>query len=630
MEDIGGPRTTIVPWKLLKNTYADHRDYVMDYVVPSLWVCKNRFIKNAAFQFSSKKDPSKFRPWAIAPIDDMSKTVAVKKARQMGVTELFISRMVYMSSLLRCRTVYALPKDKKAKEISNQRMKPLGTRGHPDAFHGEVLERIIPGWRGVLTRSIVPRYGGGTSDIIITGSWNEDLGESTAADIVNLDEFDRHKPGVISAFRESLAASRIGQLRLFSTPTFPGMGVDGQFEISDKCRWVYKCTKCGFQQYLTRANIAQRTGPDSLIQRLEAFDDRAKVPDGTFSIVCVKCQEDLDRWNAKAQWVPERTDGELRGYSISQLDCMWITADMIMRKLREHKIMSKWVNYNLGEAYAGETGPIASGFVYTLVDADIKVRNRAQLDAMFKNCRVSIGGDWGGTNYGTVLATTPDRPKPIIVEVFKIVSTDNVDELVAAIVAKEKQWAADIVVTDFGYGQDRNPKLYKALACQFWGCLYPPVAQVGSTSEPIFGPNKPTEKVPYPLCRVGRAPSLEDTLRIIRQGGIIIGNLPDFEESLDDLDVHFGNVVLDVEELPNGLFARVAVTTGPDHYLHALNYAMIGQYWLKKHSLSVNSVQPYAVPGQGVEPTVSGVPTGAELEDIYGMFGYLDDLDSFY
>jgi hypothetical protein len=616
-----GPHT-VIPEKLIANTYANHRDYIGSYVVPSLWIAKNRFINNFPFQFSSRKNPEKFRPWAIAPCDDMSKIVVFKKARQMGVTELFLSNMIYMSSLIRCRTIYALPKAPKAREISNQRMKPLGVREHPDAFHGEVLERIIPGWKDVMNRSIIPLHGGGTSDIVITGSWNEDLGESTAADRVFLDEYDRMKPGVISAFKESLSASRLGHLRLFSTPTFPRMGVDGQYQISDKCRWVYKCTHCGFRQHLTRANIAQRAGPDSLIQRLEAYDDTAKVPDGTFSIVCLKCQEDIDRWNAKAEWVAEEADGEIRGYSVSQLDCVWFTADVIMRKLREHKIMSKWVNYNLGMAYAGEAGSIQKGYVYTLVDPDIKIRNRAELDVRFKNCRVSIGGDWGKTSYFVVEATTPDRPKPLLLEVLKVVDTDDTDDLIRAVVQLAQKWSADIVVTDFGYGQDRNPKLYRALACQYWGCLYPPITQASSTSEPIFGPNKPTEKTTYPLVRVGRAPSLEELLKRLRKGQLIIGNLPDFEESLDLLDKHFQNVIMDIEELPNGLFVRVAVTTGPDHFLHALNYAEIGQHWLRKHHLTVSDVQPYAMPG-AVDRSELEVPTGDELEAHYDLFDYL-------
>lgn len=617
-----GP-VTVLPDKLIGNTYAKHRDLIADYVVPSLWITKNRFMDFVPFQFSSRKFANKFRPWLIAPCDDMSKTVVVKKARQMGVTELFISNMVYMSSLVRCRTVYALPKDPKAREISNQRMKPVGVKGHPNAFHGEVLERIIPGWKDVMNRSIIPVHGGGTSDIVITGSWNEDLGESTAADRVFLDEYDRMKPGVISAFRESLSASRMGHLRIFSTPTFPKMGVDGQYERSDKCRWVYKCTCCGHRQYLNRINIAQRRGPESLIQRLEAYDNTAKVPDGTFSIVCVKCQADLDRWNAKAEWVAEKTDGEIRGYSISQLDCVWFTADMIMRKLREHKIMSKWVNYNLGEAYAGESEAIAQGYVYTLVDPLIKINNRKELDATFRNCKVSIGGDWGKTSYVVVEAITPDRPKPILLEVMAVVDTDDTDDLIKTLVQLAKKWAADIFVADFGYGQDRNPKLYKALDCQFWGCRYPAAQQIASTSEPIFGQNKPTIKIPYPLVTVGRGPSLEELLKKLRRGDLIVANLPNFEESLDTLDKHFQNVVMDIEELPNGLFVRVAITTGADHYLHALNYAEIGLHWLRMHHLNVTDVQPYVVPGS-VDAAESGMPTGEELAAHYELFDYLE------
>ena len=589
---------------------------VGDWALPSVWTMKYRMLDRAPMTYTSRDNLLKHRPWMIEPVDDMSPTIVIKKARQMGFTEIMINDMIHMASLLRCRTIYTMPKWDKAKEIAKTRIDPVGRPDHPDAFKGEVLERLI-GWGSIMFKEIYPKQGGGTSEILVTSSWNEDLGESTAADRVFLDEFDRMKPGVISAFRECLSASRLGHLRLFSTPTFPKVGVDGQYRLSDKRRWMYKCPRCNHWQALSRENIAQVSGPTSLIQRLEAHDDSAAFPDGTFKIICVKCQRPLNRHTAYAKWVEGTRNAEIRGYAVSQLDCVWHTADNIMRKLREYKPgLSKWMTYVLGEAYRGDAGQLSENFVYTLVQPELVIPDRASFDSMFKNTKVSVGIDWGKTNWAFAEGVSTDLAYPILLEAYMFADTNDPEDTVAAMANFCKKWGADVVVADYGYGQDRNPKLYKALSCQFWVCKYPPAGTAGATVEPLFGHTSPPSGG-LPMLAVGRAPSLKERILDLHNKHYIIPSLD--ERVLDIIDMHFRNIAIILEELNDGSIVEVAETTGPDHYLHAHNYAAIGRRWIYTHMIKVHSLDaPNSVRG---DANAEGLPTFDDIVDTLDLFG---------
>lgn len=599
---------------------AAYRSLIGDWLVPSMWLAKHRNLKRKPMQFYSRKDPYSHRPWQIAPVDDMSPTVVIEKGRQMGFTEIFISNVIYMATLGRCRTIYTMPKWDKAQEIARTRIHPVGKPGHPDAFKQPVLGQLS-GWGSVMNKQIIPINGGGESDILITGSWNEDLGESTAADRVFLDEFDRMKPGVIAAFRECLSSSKMKHLRIFSTPTFPKVGVDGQFISSDQHRWMYKCTKCGHWQFLGRSNILQVSGPTTLIPRLEAHDETASVADGTFIIACVKCRKELDRWHAKNEWAPQNKSGEVRGYKASQLDCVWISADEVMRKLREYKPIGKWYNYVLAEGYMGDAAQLTENFVYQLVHPEILIMNRSDFDRQFKATRVIVGIDWGKSNWAFVIGLTPEHENPILLEPYMFLDTTDPEDTVQAMAELAKRWKADVVVADYGYGQDRNPKLYRGCSCQVWICKYPPAGSAGATSEPIFGPVVPRAQDPYPTCAIGRAPSLKERLVELYNKRLTIPKLTHLEKYLDIIDMHFRNVAITLEELRDGSEVEVASSTGPDHFLHAFNYAMIGARWIKVHSIDVREVDPPGSIRSELDQAASlGVPSFDDVVDVMDLF----------
>ena len=85
----------------------------------------------------------------------------------------------------------------------------------------------------------------------------------------------------------------------------------------------------------------------------KGIDPLAKtVVDGSFQFVCQKCGEPLDRWY-NGRYVaryPERTKdgGGTRGYAISSMNAVWVSADQLKRKELESLSKQAFYNYTLG------------------------------------------------------------------------------------------------------------------------------------------------------------------------------------------------------------------------------------------------------------------------------------------
>jgi hypothetical protein len=555
----------------------------------------------------------------------------IRKARQMGFTEIMLGvKLLHFASLITSTSVYTLPKWKKAKEFAYERLQMLGLATNPRRVSPEVCKHLVDWNKTLLTKHVKPLKGGGYSTIAITGSGNEDLGESTATDAVYFDEIDRMRPGVISAFRKSLSSSYYALTRIFSTPTFPKHGVDGVYQRSDKKRWHYKCTHCGEWQHLTRANIIQRLGSDSLIQRLEAHDPTAVFKNGSFRIACLKCKKTIDRHNAKAEWVAELPSvTEYSGYSCSQLDCLWLSGDAIMRDLVDLKPgLGPWMNYDLGMPWLGDAGSVVEGWIFTLVNPALpRVQDRIWYDDHCTNLKITIGVDWGKTSWVVVLATCNEWDRPAILAVGNFHDTQNPDDTWQWVLDVCKRWgkneAPNAVVADVGYGQDRNPHLYKALGNIFYACQYPATrstARKPVTVEPSFGPNPPPIADPNPVCIIDRTTSLKERLARLKARSYHVA--PMSEDDLETLDRHCRGIAIVIEEADDGTVQETATKIGDDHYLHALNYAEIAMKWANLHAVKLAEAE---IPIQGLyEEQDTGIPTFSDICDQLGFV--MDDV----
>lgn len=612
-----------------------------DFALPSIMVLKHRILGGKPMRFNDSSDPWANRPWQIAPLDDAAKTVVIVKARQLGLTEIMITKALYLALLTRCVVVYTMPKWDKAKEIARERINPLGMEWSASRFSDTIIKRFT-NWDSLLFKHLRPIFGGGQSSLLVNSAWKESgesSGESTAADALFYDEYDRMNPQVEAAFSESISSSKIGLTIKFSTPTYPNHGIDLEYQKSDKKRYLYRCQSCNEWQALNRDNIKQLSGPKDLIERLERHDELAQFPQGTFEICCVRCSKPIDRMMTKAQWVAERNIREISGYHVSQLNAAHISADQIMSKLRDRKPgLAPFYWYVLGEAYLGEGGRLDKGFLYSLVDPSIPVYSDGETVKMqIPDIRIAMGIDWGKTNWYVIKARIPGHQYPVVLNAGYVYDTDDPEDAGHAMVKIGRQWDVHAVVADFGYGMDRNPVLYKEFGYRFYACQY--TGQF-NTTKPTFSKNPPSIQKPLPITKVDRDSTLKCLLADARFQRFSIAPLP--EAILDIMDNHFRGIVIRSFENEDGELEEEAVKISDDHFLHAMNYADVALELIKRTDFGIFNLDGSGVEAkklsavqrvikeQGLDKIITGeeVMEQAHIMDMYG-FGVSGPFDAF-
>ena len=73
---------------------------------------------------------------------------------------------------------------------------------------------------------------------------------SVDADVVLLDEYNLMAEGVLARAQKRLASSRLGWMRLASTPRYPEASINELFLQSDRRFYFIKCPACGHEQRL--------------------------------------------------------------------------------------------------------------------------------------------------------------------------------------------------------------------------------------------------------------------------------------------------------------------------------------------------------------------------------------------
>ena len=171
-----------------------------------------------------------------------------------------------------------------------------------------------------------------------------------------MDEYERVNSLAESSALESMSSSPLHIVRRFSTPSAPGVGIHKLYQQSDQWYYAHVCQHCDYHNEMKYApydeNNLEQSG-NLLLVNPEGIDEQAKtVQDGTYQYVCQKCGKPLDRWY-NGVWecrYPERTKNNsgIRGYYISQMNAVWISADQLVEKEMNTDSKQAFYNYSLG------------------------------------------------------------------------------------------------------------------------------------------------------------------------------------------------------------------------------------------------------------------------------------------
>lgn len=536
-------------------------DAAMEYNYASIWAMKHKTIKGAPTTFVSSKNKFKHRPWQQQILDDTHPNKVIEKSRQLGMSEVGLTEVLhFLITRETTKAMYIFPRDQQMADFSKSRIAPV-------LINSEYFQNIIDKkLDSVATKKLNDSW------LFMRSGWGSALGEGTDIDFLAIDEYDRMKEGVELAFKEGLSASKYGWIRRWSTPTVPGRGINGLINKSDQMRYMWKCEHCGEYQYLTfQDNLIQVNpkGVNPITQEIE---------DGTFIIGCKKCKHELNRFGL-GEWVPLYPSiKETRGYHISQLDAVWISADDIMRRKFNYSSKQLFYNYVIGEPFTSE------GIQVT--EADLKASIRLPQEVMARTQQylgIVAGIDWGEISYMAVLGLKPNGALDLLN--LYTVQDDSKTPLksVAYFCAILRAYQPNLIIADAGYGADRNTYGYTQFPNSFYACRW--VTQKDATSRTKFM-DQWTES--------SREVTVDKTLSIQRVlhsfKGRLIGLFP-WCEKLSMLALHLQNTVI-MDEESEGLIYQRATRTGADHFVCAIAYALIGVNKLTNYNVKINSYTP--------------------------------------
>lgn len=485
------------------------------------------------------------RPFLVQPLCDPHPWKTYKKGRQIGVSELAITEVLWFLDTRKAKWIYTFPRDAQLKDFSETRVNET--------------KQETPYMRALFSKPdqvYLKMIGKHRSHLFFRSAWESNLGEGIDGDGITFDEKDRMKEGIEDAFVESLSSSPYKWRRDVSTPTIPNRGVDKSYGESDQQRWLVRCVRCGTPQEVRY--------PENVIQLKDTPPGATEYEAGTFEYACykTKCRGPLNR--LEGQWVARFPDKQMvRGYMIPQTVAPWISATDLMNKKLKAKYKQLFQNYSLASCSEGEA--------VFLTEQHFEACYTDYQTVIFRDFddweRVAVGVDWGAENWWVALGKNAHNGLWYVLN-MGMVKDDESDPAFAAkeIIRQIQPLVPDIVVADSGYGKDRNPHLMRAFGeGRFFACYYNTENRGSRQLVPVW--QNPTYRV-----TVDRTTSLKGLATKWRERGIGLCPSPWTPHFVK----HHLNLVPRTEDNNDGDTVEIVDNKGPDHFAHAANYATIG------------------------------------------------------
>lgn len=525
---------------------------------PSIWALKYKTIKGKPTTYVSTKNPYKHRPWQRAILDDPHPNKVIEKSRQLGLSETGMTEVLhFLINHETTKAMYIFPRNQQMVDFSKSRINPVFQGSE---YFSSLLDKEA---NSVSTKKILDSY------LFMRTGWGSALGEGADIDHLDIDEYDRLKEGVELAFQEGLSSSKYGLMRRWSTPTIPGRGVNGLFQKSDQMRYFHTCPHCGEKQFLTFQDNIIQVDPKGV------NPVNHEIKDGTFIVGCKKCKKELNRWDI-GEWHPLYPSvHETRGYHISQLDAVWVSADDIMRRQFNYTSRQLFFNYVIGEPYTAE------GLLIT--DEDIKGAIRLPHEVLSRTdtyVGIAAGIDWGDWSYMTIVGIKANGAVDLL-SMYQV-QDDPTHPLksVGFFCAVLRAYRPNIVVADAGYGADRNTYGYTQYPDAWYACYWTTSKDANARIRFKDQYNEKTHEI-----TVDKTVKIQRTLHALK--GRLIGLFP-WGEKLAMLTEHIKNTRVMDEESDGRIYQR-ATRVGADHYMCALTYALIGVDKLTDYNVRFNT-----------------------------------------
>ena len=243
----------------------------------------------------------------------VSRYTVIRKASQVGVSEYGVSRALWSCETRDMNVFYVMPTQPDVYDFSQMRIGPA-IEASPLLASLVVDSNAFSKKRGAdraLMKRIRNRFFTLRGAAVTPDGRARGL-KSVPADLVIRDEVDEMDHRVAEIVRKRLAHSRFKEELAMSTPTFPGIGIDQEWAISDQRYWHVPCPKCGEWVAPTLDHVIldwDELGQPSAWHGKE---------EGRAYVACSACGGELNR-NAEGEWIPTYLDRDVAGYHMSRL-----------------------------------------------------------------------------------------------------------------------------------------------------------------------------------------------------------------------------------------------------------------------------------------------------------------------
>lgn len=260
--------------------------------------------------------------------------VVIRKAGQMGATELALNMSFWMLDG-RGSVFYALPPGPIQGDFAHSRVDPaISASPHIREIAGNIdnvgLKTFKGGFNFYIRGTAIPHG---------DPSRAAQLSEAPA-DLAAVDEFDRIPSTAIPLIRERLGDSRLKWEIDLSTPTYPDLGIDREYQDTTQHEPKVRCERCGQWHALDWKMVR---GP-------VAEDLHARL-------VCPTCGGVIERagmWQAgRARYEARYPDRPLLGFWVPKLCSERADLDELWNNSQSHedsKVQTFW-NSGMGLAY---------------------------------------------------------------------------------------------------------------------------------------------------------------------------------------------------------------------------------------------------------------------------------------
>lgn len=512
----------------------------------SEWLVQNTHYGAGQFSFEGYQ-------FQMQIADDMHPNLACRKPSQIGLTETQIRKFFGWLKRNPNKTgIFTLPSEKLFKRISKMRIKPW--------LAGEdVFNSYTPGDQKP-SRSM-DMYQVDSSFAVISGL-TEDDATSTSADILFHDELDLSDMKMIDLAQSRLQNSDDKITQAFSTPKYPGYGIDGRYAASDQHEYLYKCQACGHNNIpdfdIKFLNLSLKTGYRGPADILEASDDQINsINFDDLHVCCEKCHKPLDlRDHSTRHWVARFPGRDLiRGYGALPFVTHRIPPKYIFSRLlaaRRENAIGGFHNTVLGRAYVDGNSQLAEDEIRACFGSH-SVQEVGEDVACFigidvgETCHLVVGPLFGQEG-GTACFRS--------VQIGKLYET--LEEL-------HKQY--NIV----GGTIDRHPQSHVANSVRL---LYPhilPCEYRGTTALRLVK----DENDDVTHCQVDRTDAIDRVVKAIREKKLKIEG---FGAQSEILITHLRNMVREEEPETPAKWVKLAED---DHYFHALVFFLVAPRMLE-------------------------------------------------